>query len=233
MSEHENARQSLQEQQVIDYLLQHPDFFDFHPDLLKKMTLRHHAGTSSLLERQNKQFRQQLDEQERYFDNLVLHAKQNELLWARSRQVTLQCLNARNKVHLLEIAKNSISEQFKLPYVGFLLTQIDASPMAIAISPERGAEMLPDIFSQGRSAVGELTDQTAQFLCGSTTNICSFAVAPMFDEKRGVIGALVLGHDQANHFERSADTLFVDHLSALLAILLLKLDKPFSTLSNE
>jgi uncharacterized protein len=227
-----NQPESATEAQVLVYLDNHADFFDFHPELLKRMTLRHGVGASSLLDRQNKQLRDQLQEQERYFDNLILHAKRNELLWHRARQSTLAFLMARNPKHLLEIAKKRISEEFQLPFVGFVMTCMDLSPLAIQISPERSQEILPSVFVDGHATVGAFSENTAEFLAGGRTDLCSFAVSAIHDEQRNILGALVMGHNQVDYFERGEDTLFVDYLGSLLGILLIKLERPFSALSD-
>ena len=50
-----------QEQNVVEYLTEHPDFFTTHPDLLAKLSVVHpQKGTLSLVEAQLEQQRQQI-----------------------------------------------------------------------------------------------------------------------------------------------------------------------------
>lgn len=51
----------ITEQEIIDYLEKHPDFFRHHPTLLKKLTFHHSTkGTVSLIEAQLAQYRQEI-----------------------------------------------------------------------------------------------------------------------------------------------------------------------------
>ena len=52
----------MTEQDIVDYLKNHPDFFTYHPELLQQLTISHshEEGTISLVEAQLAQQREQI-----------------------------------------------------------------------------------------------------------------------------------------------------------------------------
>ena len=90
MSNEEN-----QEQLVIDYLKENPDFFVNHEALLAELTLPHATGGAvSLVERQVATLRKQADESRQQLAELISVARDNESLNGRLHKMTLELFDA-------------------------------------------------------------------------------------------------------------------------------------------
>jgi uncharacterized protein len=85
----------LSEDQISDYLRQHPDFFERHPALLTSLYLPHASGAAvSLVERQVSVLRQKDVKLERQLKDLIDVARANDVLAAKIHALALQLLGA-------------------------------------------------------------------------------------------------------------------------------------------
>ena len=83
------------EQAVHDYLADHPDFFDRHPELLSGLRLSHATGDAvSLVERQVSVLRQRDLKLERQLKELLAVARENDTLAAKIHELSIQLLSA-------------------------------------------------------------------------------------------------------------------------------------------
>ena len=84
-----------QEDSVTDYLVQHPEFFESHVDVLAKLKVPHPAGHAvSLIERQVEVLRQQHRQMERKLVDLIEVARGNDALIERIHRLALALLEA-------------------------------------------------------------------------------------------------------------------------------------------
>jgi uncharacterized protein len=83
----------LSEDQISDYLREHPDFFERHPTLLSTLYLPHASGGAvSLVERQVSVLRQKDVKLERQLKDLIDVARANDVLAAKIHALSLQLL---------------------------------------------------------------------------------------------------------------------------------------------
>ena len=87
----------VSEQQVVDYLRLHPDFFQNHLDLLENMHVPHPSGDAiSLISKQLEVFRARHQEQETQLTALIEIARDNDAAFNRMHELTLAMLEARS-----------------------------------------------------------------------------------------------------------------------------------------
>ena len=80
----------ISSQQVADYLLAHPDYFQDHPELLNQLHIRHHAGDAiSLIEYQVRTLRDQNTQLKLKLRELVNVARVNDRLSERVMRLAL------------------------------------------------------------------------------------------------------------------------------------------------
>ena len=103
---------------VKDYLVEHPDFFEQHPEVLSLISLKHDSGSAtSLLERQIQALRKDNDELQNNIKNLIEIAHDNEILERKSHQI------ARSLVEI-EYTKDIVRDIYKLLVSEFPLLQV-------------------------------------------------------------------------------------------------------------
>lgn len=119
----------LTAEQVADYLREHVDFFDLHPDVLARMALRHlQAGkTISLIERQIDVLREKNRVFERRIAELVRTAQDNNTIFDRLQAMVRQVLLARDDAALPAIIEAAVRDGFAVPQVALRLWRPDAA----------------------------------------------------------------------------------------------------------
>lgn len=221
----ENSVASPDADQVSDYLLEHPDFFDTRPDLLSSLKLNHHSGKAvSLIERQVQVLRDQNDDLKKRLLDLVEVARDNDRLSERVHRLTLDLLKAASLTELLDGLEHSLRSEFQADAIVLHLPGLDESRQR-----ETGARplhiddalklLLPTPLVENKPQCGRLKREQADFLFGEqAAAIESCAVIPLGDHAE--TGLLGIGSREINRFNPCMGTLFLSHLGELVAHLL-------------
>ena len=114
---------NLQSQEIAQYLVDHPDFFDQHPELLAGMQLPHpHNGQAiSLVERQSLMLRERIKSLEMRIAEMVRHGQENDAIadklvnWARA------LLLESDPAQLPSALVAELKRVFDVPYAGLRL----------------------------------------------------------------------------------------------------------------
>jgi uncharacterized protein len=101
---------------VVDYLLEHRDFFHTHAYVLKRLELPHVVGanTISLQAKQVNVLKQTLSDNVSRLEQLLSHAKANEDIAQRLHQITLCLLAQRSVAAITDAAQEAIAHVFGL-----------------------------------------------------------------------------------------------------------------------
>jgi uncharacterized protein YigA (DUF484 family) len=87
---------SLDDDSVANYLLEHPDFFSKHEDLLVNLRIPHKSGQAiSLLERQVSLLRRRTEDGQQQIKNFVENAKENDALFEKTRTIIFKIINTK------------------------------------------------------------------------------------------------------------------------------------------
>ena len=91
----------LEDQMVYQYLLEHPAFFQQHPELLSRLRLPHaQRGAVSLVERQMEMQRERVRGLEEDITRLMSIARQNEHIFFALNQLHLDIASAQQKTDI-------------------------------------------------------------------------------------------------------------------------------------
>lgn len=116
MTRREQARPapaSESEQDIVDYLKAHPEFFVRHPEVLESMEIPHQCGKAvSLVEYQVSVLRDQSRELRRKLKKLVSNARDNEELNRRLHMLTLSLIECRSIDEVFANLYQSLREDF-------------------------------------------------------------------------------------------------------------------------
>ncbi len=225
----EPAQSTLTAAAVSDYLLQNPQFFLNHSDLLMELSIPHASGKAiSLVERQVAVFRERQELLQDQFHEFLSNAHANDNLFEKTRLMILALLQCPS----IDAVKALIEHRFN--------NEFHASASALVLVNDAGLLLdcgLPCIATTAvRTALGELYQKQTTY-CGPLNQVqcdllfpqhpdalVSAAIVPLKlnDDARSKLGnslpLLLIASNDREHFNSSLDTLFLDFLGEVLAI---------------
>jgi uncharacterized protein len=197
----------MRDDEVANYLQDHPQFFEEHSDLLESIILPHpHGGrTISLSERQLLALREKSKALESRLQELLAFAKDNDELQLKVHQFTCVLFGAKDLDALQDAILFQLRERFAVPHTAMRLWE--ASPPS--------AEVLT------------FADQTLQPVCThramydtqswfgeSAEHLRSFAYLPLRDGEQS-IGLVILASEDAQRFYPEMGTLFLQRIAEI------------------
>lgn len=224
MSEQEEAL--LTQEQVAEYLYQHPEFFQNHLDLLEKMHIPHPSGNAiSLIAKQLELFRARHQEQNSQLNALIEIARENDAAFNRMHELTLAMLEANSLEDALANLSVVLSECFLTDFVAIKIIQADVvSPVAqVFVEPDDpNLKYFAQELSSNEPKCGRPTLTQARFLFGeSAFEVRSCAIIPMaFTQLDGLIA---IGSRDEGRFHYSMGSLFLMQMREIIGTRLISL----------
>ncbi|PRO70281.1 DUF484 family protein [Alteromonas gracilis] len=208
-----NDTSELSSSDVRRFLLENPEFFAQHPDLLEKIKLPHeHKGSVSLVEIQSEQLRQKVRQLNFKLNQLVSIAKQNEKIYRVYTDLNVQLLRC-----------ESVAEvQFTLEDVLQERLQLSSAVIKSFKGPHAIPELQQRLFTEKRFKntnffFGRLSQHERQLLFGESP---AESVALMLLGDNRELGILGISSSDASHFTPDMDTLLLQQLQQVLNIIL-------------
>lgn len=203
----------LTAEEVRDYLIGNPDFFNQYPHLLERIAIPHEQkGSVSLVERQSDQLRQKVRQLSHKLTQLISIAKQNEAIYRVYADLNLRLLQCQYFSEVQDTLEDVIKKELKLS--------------AVTLRSFGGANALPEIqrklfiekrFKNDSFFFGRLSQHEKSLLFGTQP---AESVALMLIGDKGELGILAVGSKDAGHFNPEMDTLLITQLQQFLNILL-------------
>jgi len=195
----------MKSEDVAQYLLDNPQFFEEHAELLAQVSLTHpHGGrTISLSERQLFDLRAKNKVLEKNLHDLLGFAKENDALQHKVHEFTTSLFAARDLATLQEMIPHLLRDIFAVPHASLRLWQI--SPPS--------AEVLSFTDTQTQPVCLHLAaHDTASWFGESADQLHSFAYLPLH---AGVssIGLLVLASEDQQRFYPEMGTVFLQRIA--------------------
>ena len=212
----------IQEDDVVYYLRDNPNFFIAHQSLLTDLNLPHTSGrTISLVERQVEILRERNMDMRRQLNDLLQTARDNDTLFTKTRTLTLSLLDARNLQELNEVLATHVLVDFD---ADFVCCHLSGAPNGGALdhfiwhpASEELTAGFGHLFSGQTSVCTSLrTHELANIFPNSATDEGGSAVLLTLatDPNEGV---LAIGSRNAGRFSNSMDTLFVTYIADILS----------------
>ncbi len=108
----------MDDNQVVEYLKTHPEFFEVHSNLLSDIKVGHASGEAiSLIERQVEVLRERMLGMRRRMNLLLQTARNNDELFAKVRSLTLTLLDIHSWHDLNEVLATNMLVDFNADYV--------------------------------------------------------------------------------------------------------------------
>lgn len=215
-----------EEEHIKTFLLDHPDFFSRHPDILESLSLRHDSGRAiSLVERQVSVLRQRNVELRHRLNELIAQARANDQLFDKSKRLVLDLVDADNLETLVTVLYRCLREDFAVPHVSLLLFAGAAVPApARRVDEDQAHQRVSALLHNNRPLCGILRPDETSFLFGDTAGVGSVAAMRIGGEQP--VAILALGNPNPDHYQSTQGMLFLSHIADVLNRVLPRLMQP-------
>ncbi|MFT6915173.1 MAG: hypothetical protein ACJAWL_001476 [Motiliproteus sp.] len=214
------------EQQIVEFLEHHPEFFARHQSLLQHLRIPHQCGGAiSLVERQTEMLREQNREMRSQLHDLLDSARYNDLQFEKTKRLVLSLLEAETLDQLTDAIDEGLCQDFNgdltrlvlfeqpIAHVGGNLKRVPLADAKLQIA---------ELIDSDWALCGTLTERQRQFLFDDRADkVLSAAVVPLV--KGNCLGLLAIGSYQANYFHSSMGTLFLNYVGEVLSRVLPRL----------
>lgn len=208
----------LNEQNIANYLLENPEFFERNSELLLQLRLHHQSGRAvSLIEKQVSTLRERNTELRNKLNNLLANARDNDRLFERSKRLVLSLIECHEPGDIIDAIKYSFDKEFGIPYVNvifFNAPNLNCNTESRALN-EAEAILDRKLYAQ-RAVSGGFDTKAIRFLFGDQAGeVSSAAMAPLYTNLP--FGILAIGHSDPGHFQSGMGTLFLTHIADVLS----------------
>lgn len=213
------------DEQVVQYLRNHPDFLQQHSHLLSELNFRHESGGAiSLVERQVAILRERNMVMRRRMTELMQTAKHNDELFAKTRTLTLELLHVASWHELNEVLATYVLTDFHADFVCCHLGGVriagpaGSTPMSLDHLESHTGALPHERFVRGSYPICTTlrTEELATLFPSVAHNSEGSAVlAPLTLEAPA--GCLAIGSRDPHAFTPDMDTLFVTYIAEVLS----------------
>ena len=221
MSKLRQTKEMPTAEQVVTYLKNNPEFFVDQEQLLEQLRIPHVRGNSiSLVERQVAILRECNTDLHNRLTQLMDVARDNGRLFEKTRHLALEMLDAQTLDELVGIVDDGLRHSFMVPFVGLTLFSDTQISVGRSKTLKSAQQHIGGLLSSDKVLCGVFRPKELAFLFGQeqAEQIKSAAVVTL--EYQGTHGVLAIGSADQQHYHNSADTLFLTHLTDILARLL-------------
>ena len=221
---------TLQSQDIAHYLARHVDFFEHHPQLLSQMQLpnTHEGAAISLVERQSLMLRERVKALEGRVAEMVRNGQENDAILDKLVTWVRALLSETDEIVLPATLIDELKKIFDVPYAGLRLwrTQPQLSSLDCALPVE--SDTITFANSMRIPFCGSNVGFEAATWLESDGAVKSLALIPLrFGPTAGVdaetFGMLVLGSADADRFDASMGTAFLERIGELASAALARL----------
>lgn len=223
MSEQQKLDKSseLTEEQVRDYLLAAPDFFNQYPELLEQATVtEQRGGIVSLTMRQLALLRDKNEKTQKQLEGLLSIARENDALFGRMQQLTTALIDARCVEDVFATLDDTLRECFDADFFAIRLVAGEACldfPISDVVWEEDSEQLshFSRIIESQKIKCGHPTHGQAEALFDEQAeDVRSVAFIPLKIDKQNAL--LAIGSKEAERFHPNIGTLFLAHLGELV-----------------
>ncbi len=210
---------TLQPATVAEFLKQNPDFFIEHSQLLQSIRLPHDSGSAiSLIEKQISVLRDKNVELRHRLNDLVENARDNDILFDKTRRLVLGLLEAEDLGDLVDALHYSFDSDFRVQYTSLIVFSDSGDERigpARVMSLKSAQRMLPRFVRLNKTLCGQFSpEDLAELFPKNYAQIGSCAVTPLSNGYP--LGVLAIANSDPNYYRSSMGTLFLSYIAEVL-----------------
>ena len=207
----------MKSDEVVQYLQDHPQFFEEHADLMSRVVIPHpHSGRAiSITERQMLSLRDKNKQLEGKMGELLQYGEENDTIGEKMHRLGVAMIAAASFQSVLHTLNFHLRDDFAIPHVALRLWD----------RPEH-VEELPE-FADVSEELQVFAETLGQPYCGSTSG---FETSSWFGDASkhvrsqaliamrnggGTIGMIALGSEEAQRFYSGMGTLYLERLGEM------------------
>ncbi|WP_370980651.1 DUF484 family protein [Agaribacterium sp. ZY112] len=212
-----STTERLDAESVAAYLKDHPNFFENHEQLLGDMSVPHKPGQAvSLVEKQLSILRERNTELRNRLSSLVDNARQNDRLFAHTRQLVLALLDSKNFAQAIDIVYSSFQTDFDIEHTEIILFDSPGISRARSDKLELGQEKIGRYLKARQTVGGGLGESERNYIFADKADqVGSAAMAVLaYGELYGVIA---VGNKDPNYYQSGMGTMFLSYIAEVLS----------------
>lgn len=208
---------------VIDFLRANLSFLDQHPQLLRELSVPHGSGSAvSLVERQVGVLREEGARQKKQFEDVLHHARSNELLTRKIHILTLALMNAVGPAAIFASLERGLCTDFGADRVTSLVFADSAAVDGEALAPFVGVKdparkAFAPVIGAHSSACGPLDAAQAALVFDASFK-GSAVVMPLIG--RGWDGVVICASKDPTRYCADMGTELLDYLRDVAALVI-------------
>jgi uncharacterized protein YigA (DUF484 family) len=216
--------ESIDAASVAGYLRQHPDFFNEHSALLADIKLTHDCGpATSLIERQTQVMRHKILDYAARMSDILTTARRNDVQFEKTKRLVLELITATHLNALTEALKESFTGEFHADAVHLALfsslkTADNHPNLSSAKSLDESANFAETqkLANKNWAYFQAFKGPAMVHLFPDHNKLQSSAVVPLYLADKA-LGVLIIASNNANHYNDQLDTLFLNHVAAVIS----------------
>lgn len=216
---------ALNDETVREYLKNHDDFLQRHPDMLDYLHVSHASGSAiSLVEKQVSVLRERNTDIRQRLKALTANARDNDVLYEQTRALVLKLLGADSIEALYRIFITAMQEDFRVEYASMILYGgADDSDGWRTEPREVVKKEIGSLFRGHKAVCGTLRTEELTFLFAEDVANGSAALMPLSVDGEA-IGLIAVGSADGNRYNNQVGTLFLSHIAEVIVKLLSRLN---------
>lgn len=227
----DHEKPTLTEDDLVQYLIQTPDFFDRHAQVLAKVELRHpHSNRAvSLQERQAAMLREKIHALELRMLQMIHHGNENQVIAARVNRWACAMLAAKDPV-IADVLVTQLQHIFSVPYVAMRAWGLAEafSDLPVAQSVAEAQKAYAASLDGPCCGLDEGFD-VAHWLGEQASDVASAALLPLRAHKGAQpFGLLVLASPDPQRFHAGMATDFLENMSEMVVAAMSRLLAPLA-----
>ncbi len=222
------ALNPITENDIAEFLVQTPDFFERHAELLSAVQLNsgHGKRAVSLQERQAEMLREKIKVLERGLMDMIRYGNENVQIADRLQRWTRKLLLATQSREIPELLTSNVKDEFSVPQVAIKVWDVDAAFAQESFAAGASEDVKLFTSSLTLPYVGLNTGFEAASWLGEPTQALSVALIPLrANGQAEACGLLVLASPDGQRFNANMGTDFLERIGEIASAALSRLQK--------